>query len=130
MASSDDNEEQHIQRDNEDEDSNSSHSGEDYEHAFDKSQYEGKKGHLLLQLQKSYKGDSRFKLLGKEHAGFDIDLKQAKKHLPQSMLGALSKREETMLFREENSDEDDMKSKKKKRNAYDAKVETLEGAGD
>jgi hypothetical protein len=51
----------------------------------------------LLQLQKTYKGDDRFKLA--EDAGFDIDLKDkdAKKVLPQSMLGALSKREEGLL---------------------------------
>ena len=49
---------------------------------FEKTQYEGKKGHLLLQLQKTYKGDDRFKLA--EDSGFDIDLKDkdAKKVLP------------------------------------------------
>ena len=33
-----------------------------YNNVFEKAQYEGTKGHLLLQLQKSYKGDDRFNL--------------------------------------------------------------------
>ena len=55
---------------------------ENYDQVFEKTQYEGKKGHLLLQLQKTYKGDDRFKLA--EDSGFDIDLKDkdAKKVLP------------------------------------------------
>lgn len=71
---------------------------EDYSKAFDKGQFEGKKGHLLLQLQKSYKGDDRFQLT--KSGDFDIDLSNAKKtmkQLPQTMLGALSKREEELL---------------------------------
>ena len=31
-----------------------------YDSVFEKQRYEGTKGHLLLQLQKSYKGDERF----------------------------------------------------------------------
>ena len=88
--------------------------GSDEEHtdtinAFDKSQYEGKKGHLLLQLQKTYKGDDRFQLAGDKD--FDIDLHDAaktKKQLPQAMLGALSKREANLL----NEDEHEVKKKK------------------
>lgn len=53
----------------------------------------------MLQLQKSYKGDSRFQLAGSED--FDIDLKTGRKQLPQTMLGALSKREEELLTVEE-----------------------------
>ena len=71
---------------------------EDYSRAFDKSQYEGKKGHLLLQLQKSFKGDERFQLT--TSADFNIsfkDMKMTRKQLPQTMLGALSKREEELL---------------------------------
>jgi len=56
---------------------------------------------LLLQLQKSYKGDERFKLLEND---FNVDLKEAAKHrkqLPSAMLGALSKREEELLREDE-----------------------------
>jgi hypothetical protein len=34
----------------------------EYNSAFEKQHYEGEKGHLLMQLQKSYKGDKRFTL--------------------------------------------------------------------
>ena len=49
-----------------------------------------------MQLQKTYRGDERFRL----DDDFDINLKQAtanRKSLPQNMLGALSKREEELL---------------------------------
>ncbi len=45
-----------------------------------------------MQLQKSYKGDSRFHL----NKDFDIDLAR-KRDLPEGMLGALSKREQDLL---------------------------------
>lgn len=64
----------------------------DQKDVFDRSEYEGKEGHLLLQLQKTYQGDDRFHL----NKDFDIDLKR-KKDLPQSMLGAMSKRETELL---------------------------------
>lgn len=55
---------------------------------------------MLLQLQKSYKGDDRFNLRDND---FDIDLdnKDPKKVLPQSMLDALNKKEEGLLKLEE-----------------------------
>lgn len=79
-------------------DDSSSHHGDpnsDYSDAFDKEQYEGRKGHLLLQLQKSYKGDDRFQL--GVSRDFDVDTVAKKRFLPQSMLGNLSKREEELL---------------------------------
>ena len=45
-----------------------------------------------MQLQKSYKGDDRFYLT----KDFTVD-KKMKKALPQSMLGAMSKRELDLL---------------------------------
>ena len=42
--------------------SSDSEGGANYDTVFEKTQYEGTKGQLLLQLQKSYKGDDRFKL--------------------------------------------------------------------
>ena len=80
--------------------SNQSEVDSNYDHVFEKSQYEGTKGHLLLQLQKSYKGDDRFNL--KKDQDFDIDLehKDPKKVLPQAMLDALTKKEEGMLKEE------------------------------
>jgi hypothetical protein len=60
-------------------------------------------------LQKSYKGDERFKLSTSKD--FDIDLSDAKKtikQLPSTMLGALSKREEDLL-------KEDKGEKKKKK---------------
>ena len=51
-----------------------------------------------MQLQKSYKGDDRFKL--DQSKDFDVDVKEAakvRKTLPSAMLGALSKREEELL---------------------------------
>ena len=48
-----------------------------------------------MQLQKTYKGDSRFNLGDKD---FDVDLKQKAK-LPETMLGSLSKRENDLLFK-------------------------------
>ena len=68
-----------------------------YDSVFEKQRYEGTKGHLLLQLQKSYKGDERFQLKDDD---FDIDLgknKDPKKVLPQGMLDALTKKEEGLL---------------------------------
>ncbi len=55
---------------------------------------------MLLQLQKSYKGDDRFNL--KKDQDFDIDLghKDPKKVLPQGMLDALTKKEEGLLKEE------------------------------
>eukprot|EP00347_Sterkiella_histriomuscorum_P013534 403364343 len=60
--------------------------------AFDRKEYEGDKGHLLLQLQKTYKGDDRFQLT----RDFDID-KSKKKSLPEAMLGAMNQLEFDLL---------------------------------
>lgn len=38
-----------------------------------KAQFEGKKGRLLLELQKSYKGDERFKLTEKFKDDIEVD---------------------------------------------------------
>ena len=76
----------------------------DYNDVFDKSQYEGKKGHLLLQLQKSFKGDERFQLQASKD--FDVNLKEMskqRKQLPSTLLGALSKREEDLLKQEDDT---------------------------
>lgn len=54
--------------------------------ADDKFSKREKKGHLLLQLQKTYKGDDRFKL-DKDFVADDA------KKLPSNMIGALSSRE-------------------------------------
>ena len=54
--------------------------------ADDKFSKREKKGHLLLQLQKTYKGDERF-MLDKDFTADDA------KKLPQNMIGALSTRE-------------------------------------
>jgi hypothetical protein len=65
----------------------------------------------LLQLQKTYKGDERFRL--DEDEGFDVDVKNKKRALPQSFLGSLSKREEDLM--KEKEAEDGKKKKKRSR---------------
>lgn len=80
------------------EEESQSEENEDYQDLFERKEYEGKKGHLLLQLQKSYKGDDRFQLT----KDFTVD-KKMKKALPQSMLGAMSKRELDLLDDELNN---------------------------
>lgn len=59
---------------------------------FDRKQFEGTKGHLRLLLQKSYKGDDRFKL----DKSFKIDTD--KSLMPENLLGAISKHEKDSLF--------------------------------
>lgn len=61
---------------------------------FEKSYFEGDRGHLRLQLQKTYKGDERFKL----DENFKVDKSDAKL-MPQEMFGAMSKKEKEELFR-------------------------------
>jgi hypothetical protein len=60
--------------------------------AFSKEQFEGSKGHMRLQLQKTYQGDERFKL----DKSFNVSKNQ--KLLPDQMKGAMSKRERDLLF--------------------------------
>lgn len=60
---------------------------------FDKKYFEGDRGHLRLQLQKTYKGDERFKL----DDGFKVD-KADRKLMPELMFGGMSKREKDALF--------------------------------
>jgi len=71
---------------------------------FDQDKYEGSKGHLLLQLQKTFKGDDRFQL----DKDFAIDKKQ-KKNLPSNLFGSLSKREEDELFKEKSTKRKEVK---------------------
>ena len=59
-----------------------------------------KKGHLLLQLQRTYKGDDRFKL----NAEFEAD---DVKQLPSNMLGALSSKEYQDLIAKKKPKKDD-----------------------
>lgn len=61
---------------------------------FQKSYFEGDRGHLRLQLQKTYKGDERFKL----DENFKVDKSDAKL-MPQEMFGAMSKKEKQELFK-------------------------------
>ena len=71
---------------------------EDQAKAFDQSRFDdGLVGHMRLQLEKTFGGDDRFKLTGE----FDVSLGDAnkhKKHVPDVMLGALSKREQEDFF--------------------------------
>ena len=60
--------------------------------AFSKEQFEGSKGHMRLQLQKTYQGDERFKL----DKSFNVSKNQ--KLLPDQMKGAMSNRERDLLF--------------------------------
>ena len=62
---------------------------------FDRTDFEGDGGYLRLQLQKTFKGDSRFKLEDKD---FKVDT-QKKSKLPEEMFGAMSKREKDELFK-------------------------------
>ena len=48
---------------------------------------------MRLQLQKTYGGDDRFKLTNEFEVSFK-DANKAKRHIPDVMLGALSKREQ------------------------------------
>jgi hypothetical protein len=71
----------------------------DWEAVFNKDKFDkGGKGHMLLQLQKTYKGDERFRL---DKDDFALNLEKDKGHgkvsLPDTMLGALSKREREAL---------------------------------
>ncbi len=65
----------------------------DLDARFNKQEFEGDKGHLRLQLQKTYKGDDRFKL----DKNFTVETK-SKHHLPDDLFGSLSKREKENLF--------------------------------
>ena len=76
-----------LQSDSEDDDS-------DHASKFQKDYFEGERGHLRLQLQKTYKGDERFKL----DEGFRVD-KSDSKLMPADMFGAMSKREKESLFK-------------------------------
>ena len=66
--------------------------------AFDQSRFDdGLEGHMRLQLEKTFGGDDRFKLTN----DFNVSLGDAnkhKKHVPDIMLGALSKREQEDFF--------------------------------
>lgn len=73
--------------------SDSDSEASDLDARFDKSEFEGDRGHLRLQLQKTYKGDDRFKL----DKGFSVETK-SKHHLPDDLFGSLSKREKEGLF--------------------------------
>lgn len=73
--------------------SSSDSEGSDLDARFDKQEFEGDKGHLRLQLQKTYKGDERFKL----DKNFTVETK-SKHHLPDDLFGSLSKREKDNLF--------------------------------
>ena len=77
---------------------------ENWNNVFAKEKFDdGGKGHMLLQLQKSYKGDDRFKLDADD--GFQVNpvkdkgLFGGKVQLPETMLGSLSKREQD-VYRE------------------------------
>ena len=80
-----------------------SHSEDEHnwDKVFNKDKFDkGGKGHLLLQLQKSYKGDDRFRL-DTDDFGVDV-VKDKGEHggkiaLPETMLGSLSKRERDAL---------------------------------
>jgi hypothetical protein len=74
---------------------------DNWDRVFNKDKFDqGGKGHMLLQLQKSYKGDDRFRL--DEDEGFAVNpLKDkgvgGKIQLPEAMLGQLTKREREAL---------------------------------
>ena len=61
--------------------------------SFYKKQLEGSSGHVLLQLQKSYKGDSRFKL----DERFEGDMDLSKHKLSSNVMGSMSKLESNQL---------------------------------
>ena len=65
---------------------------------FEKTEFEGTKGHMRLQLQKTYEGDERFKLTG----DFHVD-KKAK--LPEKMIGGMSRMERDQLLTEHKTKE-------------------------
>ena len=60
---------------------------------FIQQRFEGLDGHMRLQLEKTYGGDERFKLTDEFKVSFK-DANKAKRHIPDAMLGALSKREQ------------------------------------
>mmetsp|Transcript_27030 Transcript_27030/g.41169 ORF Transcript_27030/g.41169 Transcript_27030/m.41169 type:complete len:121 (+) Transcript_27030:1-363(+) len=71
---------------------------------FAQDRFEGLDGHMRLQLQKTYGGDDRFKLT----EDFDVSLKDANKshtHVPDNMLGALSKTEFQHFFSKDAAQE-------------------------
>lgn len=72
---------------------------QDWGAVFHKDKFDqGGKGHMLLQLQKSYRGDDRFRLDQDEFVvNPDKDRGFGKASLPDTMLGALSKREREAL---------------------------------
>lgn len=63
------------------------------EDEFAQERFEGLDGHMRLQLEKTYGGDDRFKLTDDFTVSFK-DANKAKRHIPDTMLGAMSKREQ------------------------------------
>lgn len=84
---------------------------ENFQDRFSKEEFEGDKGHLRLQLQKTYKGDDRFKL----DKNFTVETR-SKHHLPDDLYGSLSKLERERLFKEKQN-------KKQQINEYDSDAE-------
>ena len=59
---------------------------------FGQERFEGREGHRRMQLEKTFKGDDRFKLTNE----FDVSIRDAEKvraNLPDTMIGAMSKKE-------------------------------------
>jgi len=89
--------------------------------AFDNKLYEGSKGHLLLQLQKSYRGDERFKMDNR----FSNDIESKK--ITSSVKGIMDSKDLTLLdkvekkkkrIREKNRDDDEIIAEKEKDKAF------------
>lgn len=83
---------------------------------FEKSYFEGDRGHLRLQLQKTYGGDDRFKL----DENFKVDKSDAKL-MPSDMFGAMSKKEKDELFKAKT-----MKSERKEAQEYRSEDEGIQ----
>ncbi|CAI2365859.1 unnamed protein product [Moneuplotes crassus] len=81
---------------------------------FHKTQLEGVEGQVLLQMQKNFKGDNRFKL-DDRFAG-DIDL--SKNKLSKTVLGTMSKREVNIVAQKKVEDE--------AQKIFESKIDTLE----
>jgi hypothetical protein len=80
-------------------------SEEERDHDFSQTRFEGRDGHLRLQLEKTYKGDDRFKLTEDFDVSF-ADANRSKRHVPDIMMGGMSKREIESLFKSKGDDEE------------------------
>jgi len=83
---------------------------QDINSRFNKQQLEGVGGHMLLQMQKAYKGDNRFKLDDR----FTGDVNLSKNKLSENVRGGMSQMEKNHMMQKTKEDIEEVFNKKLK----------------